>query len=216
MISFKSILLLLAAIIGSATACSNNSSYTFALDPTQPPERKIIVDCNYITRNLKKRAIRIQKFCPLHQSACQLACGLCVDTPPVVGPEQAPNNDNCVDSATHTFKVEYSGTMEKCSWLLKSSSPAKDLNRTNKYCANSTTKSQCARSCNFCVSSPQLPVPQSPCVNSSTHTFTILSLNIVEDCTYIDKNMKKRAIRRQKFCGANGIACPLACGYCTP
>lgn len=235
MLSFRP-LLFLAAIAGSALACTDDATYQITLPNTQPPPLKQVVPCSYITENQKKKAIRIANLCPTHKTKCPLSCGTCVVTAspapsmapeaspsakpsvsaapsmaPFASPSAAPSKSSkptvsCADSATYTFKVEFSGNMEKCSWLTKNADAKKDAARILKYCADTQTKFQCAKTCDTCK------VP--PCVDSATHTFVLPDAGNTVDCSYISKNIKKLATRQTKLCPAQGASCPKACGYC--
>ena len=248
MVSFR-LLFSLAAIAGSAMACTDDATYQFTLPNTQTPPQLQVVGCSYIKANMKKTAIRIANLCPAHSAKCPFSCGTCVTTSspaPSSAPEASPSAKpsaapqaspsakpsgstapsaapsgspsakpsksmkptvSCTDSATYTFKVAFSGKMEKCSWMTKNPSATKDAARILKYCADAQTKFQCAKTCDTCK------VP--PCVDNATHTFVLPNVGKTVKCEYITKNIKKVATRQASLCPSQGASCPKSCGNCS-
>ena len=228
MVSFR-LLFSLAAIAGSAMACTDDATYQFTLPNTQTPPQLQVVGCSYIKANMQKTAIRIANLCPAHSAKCPFSCGTCVttsspapssapsgSTAPSAAPSGSPSAKpsksmkptvSCTDSATYTFKVAYSGKMEKCSWMTKNPSPTKDAARILKYCADAQTKFQCAKTCDTCK------VP--PCVDNATHTFVLPNVGKTVKCEYITKNIKKVATRQASLCPSQGASCPKSCGNCS-
>jgi len=110
----------------------------------------------------------------------------------------------CSDSATYEFKVEFSGKMEKCSWITKNNLAKKDAARTKKFCADTQTKFQCAKTCSNCRG----------CADTSGYTFVLPNVENTVSCSYITKNIKRTATRKKNLCPLQGHACPKSCGYC--
>ncbi len=108
----------------------------------------------------------------------------------------------CSDSATFEFEIEFSGKMEKCSWMTKNRKNY--AARIQKYCADTEIKFQCAKTCSNCRG----------CDDDESHTFILPYNGKPVNCSYITKNINKTAIRQRKFCPAQGDACPKSCGYC--
>lgn len=93
------------------------------------------VDCGWLTKNLVKKAARIETWCKNTDVsfACRSTCQTC-KTP-------------CEDDATFTFILTNVGEPRNCSWLTKNVSET-DTRRAN-YCG--TIGGSCPVSCGYCA-----------------------------------------------------------------
>lgn len=120
-----------------------------------------------------------------------------------------PNNDECKDHDSFTFTLSSNKIIVGCEWI--TSNKNRINQRKAKYCHRADVKGACQMSCDNCQ-----------CKDAQDFSFTLPSNDIV-DCSYIIKNWKKTATRRNKFCFTDiecreassiGNACAAACGFC--
>jgi len=112
----------------SPTPCVNNSGFTWNLDFFD-----VDVNCNWLTKNKKKRNSRISRYCPRADisSNCPISCNAC---------------PNCRDDTDFTFILNWNGNEAKCDWLTLNNN--KIQQRRNVYCG--TIGSSCPLSCGNC------------------------------------------------------------------
>jgi len=164
-------------------------AYTTSIDPfcsNYLADAFTVRNQKYISAKISDKVFDKTKYCTV--AAASARAGKCP----------------CSDSATYEFKVEFSGRMEKCSWITKNNLAKKDAARTKKFCADTQTKFQCAKTCSNCRG----------CVDDERHTFVLPNVGKTVNCNYITKNIKRTATRKTKFCPLQGHACPKSCGYC--
>ncbi|GFH55280.1 hypothetical protein CTEN210_11756 [Chaetoceros tenuissimus] len=96
-----------------------------------------------------------------------------------------PNDDECKDHDSFTFTLSTNDNIVACEWITSNKNRINE--RKAKYCHRADVKGACQMSCDNCQCKDQ------------NFSFALSNKNIV-DCTYITKNWKKTAARRNKFC----------------
>lgn len=112
----------------SPTPCVNNSGFTWNLDFFD-----VDVNCDWITKNKKKRDARRSRYCPRAEisSNCPIPCNAC---------------PNCSDDTDFTFILKWNGKEVKCDWLTLNKKQIQQ--RRSTYCG--TIGSSCPLSCGNC------------------------------------------------------------------
>ena len=108
--------------------CVNNSVFTWTLD-----NFAVNVNCNWLTKNKKKRNARRSRYCPRTDisSNCPLSCNTC---------------PNCRDDTNFTYILKWNGKEVNCDWLTLNKNQIDT--RRNTYCG--TIGSSCPLSCGNC------------------------------------------------------------------
>ena len=94
---------------------------------------------------------------------------------------------NCADSSSFTFELDWNKKTQNCAWLNKSANTA---DRISKYCAYGSVKFACQDTCGSCAAT---------CADVPSFDFTI-DIGNLQDCTWFRLNNSADRINMYKGC----------------